>query len=256
MSDALVTVDGPVLTVTFDRPHRHNALTFEMYDALHDACGRADSDEQVRALVVRGSGGRAFASGTDISAFGGFQDGSDGVAYEERITRVVNRLEEVTVPTLAAVQGFCLGGGLVLAAACDVRIATGSARFGAPIARTLGNCLSANSVSLLSSRLGSGRVLDLLLRARLLTAEEGLGAGFLAQVCDEDGLDQAVEHELSTLLSHAPLTMWATKVVVARQRRAGLVDADDVVARAFGSEDFRSAVAGFGSRDTPSWQGR
>lgn len=255
-SDIAVTLDGQVLTVTFDRPSRHNALTLEMYGAVHDACERADSDEDVGALVVRGTGGKAFASGTDISVFSDFEDGSAGVAYEASVTRVVNRLEEVTVPTVAAVQGFCLGGGLVLAAACDVRVATASARFGVPVARTLGNCLSANSVSLLSSRLGSGRVLDLLLRARMLTAQEALAAGFVAEVCDEDALQESVGREVSTLLSHAPLTMWATKAVVARQRRAAVVDADDIVARAFGSEDFRAAVAGFGSRRAPDWQGR
>ena len=253
--DVRVALDGAVLTVTFDRPRQHNAMTFEMYEALHAACETADSDDAVRAVVLRGAGDRAFVSGTDIAAFGDFREGTDGIAYEERITRVVNRLEDVTVPTVAAVQGYCLGGGLALAAVCDLRVATRSARFGVPIARTLGNCLSMNSVSVLVARLGSARTLDLLLRARLLDAEQAHAAGFVSEVCEDDALDTVVDEILATVLSHAPLTQWASKAAVARLRRAVLPDGDDLVARAFGSEDFHRAVAGFGSGRPPAWEG-
>lgn len=256
MTDVAVTSDGPVLTVTFDRPEQHNALTFAMYDALHDACERADADDTVRVLVVRGAGGRAFAAGTDISAFRDFTDGADGVAYEERITRVVNRLEEVAVPTVAAVDGYCLGGGLALAAVCDLRVATRSSRFGVPIARTLGNCLSMNSISVVAARLGASRTLDLLLRARLLDAEQAAAAGFVGDVCDDGDLDAALAEVVGTLLAHAPLTMWASKAAVARLRRQALPDGDDLVSAAFGSEDFRRAVESFGSGQPARWDGR
>lgn len=253
--DLRVTHDGAVLTVTFDRPEQHNAMTFAMYDGLHAACEIADSDDDVQAMVLRGAGGKAFVSGTDIAAFRTFRDGDDGVAYEERIARVVNRLEDVTVPTVAAVEGYCLGGGLALAAVCDVRVATRSAHFGVPIARTLGNCLSMNSVSVLVARLGSARALDMLLRARLLDAEEAHAAGFVTEVCNDDGLDVTLEDVMRTLLSHAPLTQWASKVAVARLRRAALPGGDDMVARVFGSEDFHRAVAAFGSGQPATWEG-
>ncbi len=253
--DVTVTRENAVLTVTFNRPGQHNALTFAMYEALYDACEQSDADAGIRALLVRGAGGRAFASGTDIAAFRGFSDGADGVAYEERITRVVNRLEEVTVPTVAVVDGYCLGGGMALAAVCDLRIATRPSRFGVPIARTLGNCLSMNSVSVVAARLGASRTLDLLLRARLLGAEEAAAAGFVSEVCDVEDLDAAVQDVVDTLLAHAPLTMWASKVAVARLRRQSLPDGDDLVATAFGSGDFRRAVAGFGSGEPPRWDG-
>jgi enoyl-CoA hydratase/carnithine racemase len=256
MSDDIqVSLDGPVLTVTFDRPRQHNAMTFDMYDALYAACESADADPDVRAMVLRGAGGRAFVSGTDIATFRDFRDGADGVAYEERIARVVNRLEDVTVPTVAAVQGHCLGGGLALAAVCDLRVAARSARFGVPIARTLGNCLSMNSVSVLVAQLGSARALDLLLRARVLDAEQAHAAGFVAEVCDDEALDATLDEVVTTLLAHAPLTQWASKVAVARLRRAALPGGDDVVARAFGSEDFHRAVAGFGSGRPVTWEG-
>jgi enoyl-CoA hydratase/carnithine racemase len=254
--DIRVSLDGGVLSVVFDRPRQHNALTFEMYDRLYDACEGADSDGDVRALVLRGAGGRAFVSGTDIATFRDFRDGTDGIAYEERIARVVNRLEDVTVPTVAAVEGHCLGGGLALAAVCDLRVATRSARFGVPIARTLGNCLSMNSVSVLVAGVGSARTLDMLLRARVLDAEEAHSAGFVSEVCDDDALDATLEDVLGTLLAHAPLTQWASKAAVARLRRSALPGGDDLVARVFGSQDFHRAVAAFGSGEPVTWEGR
>lgn len=252
--DLRVSRDGPVLTVTFDRPAQHNAMTFAMYDDLHAACETADSDPEVRVMVLRGAGGRAFVSGTDIAGFRDFRAGADGVAYEERIARVVNRLEDVTVATVAAVEGYCLGGGLALAAVCDLRVATESARFGVPIARTLGNCLSMNSVSVLVAQLGPARALDMLLLATMLDAKQAHTAGFVTQVCDDTALDATLGGVVATLLSHAPLTMWASKQAVTRLRRAALPDGDDLVARTFGSQDFRRAVASFGS-ERATWDG-
>ena len=256
--DLLVERSGPVLSVTANRPERHNAMTLEMYDRLHAACETADADPDVRVLVLRGAGESAFVSGTDISTFQDVTDGSAGIAYEQRIARVVDRLEDVTVPTVAAVRGYCMGGGLALAAVCDLRVATRSARFGVPIARTLGNCLSVNSVSVLVGQLGPARTLDLLLRARSLTGEEAAAAGFVAELCDDDALDDALAGVVDTLLAHAPLTIAAAKAAVTRLRRAALPAdpiGEDLVASAFGSDDFRRAVAGFGSGEPTVWRG-
>ncbi len=255
-TDLRVRQDGAVLTVTFDRPEQRNAMTFAMYDGLHAACERADSADDVRVLVLRGAGGRAFVSGTDIEQFRDFDGADDGVAYEQRIARVVDRLEDVSVPTVAAVQGYCVGGGLALAAVCDLRVATRSARFGVPIARTLGNCLSMNSVSVLVAQLGPARALDLLLRARLLDAADAHAAGFVAELCDDEDLDAALDGVVDTLLAHAPLTMWASKQAVVRLRRANLPEGDDLVAAAFGSDDFLGAVKAFGSGTSHPWTGR
>ena len=254
--ELLLDRDGGVLTVTFNRPEQRNAMTFAMYEGLEEACDRADSDESIRVLVLRGAGGRAFVAGTDISQFLEFTSGDDGIAYEERITRVVNRLEDVTVPTVAAVEGACVGGGLALAAACHLRIATRSSRFGVPIARTLGNCLSMNSYSLLVHHLGPARTLDLLLRARLLSGEEAHAAGFVGQLVDDGGLDDALAGLVDTLLAHAPLSMKAAGRAVARLRRAALPDGDDLVREVFGSEDFRAGVRAFVAREQVTWRGR
>lgn len=252
----LVHAEGPVLTVTFNRPQQRNAMTWAMYDGLLDACEQADRDDQIRVMVLRGAGDQAFVAGTDIAQFTQFHDGVDGVAYEARIARVLGRLEELPVPTIAAVRGFCVGGGLAIAAVCDLRVATRSARFGVPIARTLGNCLSMNSYSLLVHHLGPGRALDLLLRARLLTAEEAQAAGFVSEVCADADLDQVTSELAASLLGHAPLSMWAAKEAMRRLRQAQLPDGDDIVERVFGSEDFHRAVAAFTAKEDVKWTGR
>jgi enoyl-CoA hydratase/carnithine racemase len=256
MTDLLVERDGPVLRVTFNRPQAHNALTFNMYEGLHDACEKADADPEVRVLVLRGAGGKAFVSGTDIAQFAGF-DGAAGVEYEERMTRILRRLEDTAVPTVAAVDGYCIGGGLALAAACDLRIATAASRFGVPIARTLGNCLSMDTYALLMAHLGRSRTLDMLLRARLLDAAEAHAAGFVTQLVDDAaGLDATLADTVTALASHAPLSMWATKQALTRLRRADLPDGDDIVARVYGSADFQAAVAAFTGKQRPTWSGQ
>ncbi|MBM4184141.1 MAG: enoyl-CoA hydratase [Gemmatimonadetes bacterium] len=256
MSDIEVTQDGAVLTVLFNRPEARNAMTFAMYDRLEEACAQADADESVRVLVLRGAGGQAFVAGTDIAQFLDFTSGEDGVAYEARIERVVNRLEDVTVPTVAAVEGVCVGGGLVLAAACKLRVATESSRFGVPIARTLGNCLSMNSYSLLIHHLGPGRTLDMLLRATTLSADDAHAGGFVYEVVPDGGLDGALASLVETLSSHAPLSMKAAGQALTRLRRAHLPDGDDLVREVFGSEDFRAGVSAFVKRERVRWTGR
>lgn len=249
MADLDVAQDGPALVVTFDRVAAHNAMTWAMYEGLYEACERADAAAEVRVLVLRGAGEKAFVSGTDIAQFAGFT-GADGVAYEERITRVLRRLQDVTVPTVAAVRGYCIGGGLAIAASCDLRVATADARFGVPIARTLGNCLSVESVALLVDHLGPARTLDLLLRARLLTGTQAAQAGFVELVDDLD-----VTALVDTLAGHAPLSMWAAKQAVHRLRRSALTPDDDIVDRVYGSADFAGAVAAFAARERPTWTG-
>ncbi|MFI6732955.1 enoyl-CoA hydratase/isomerase family protein [Nonomuraea sp. NPDC050451] len=256
MTELVVVADGPVLRVTFNRPEQHNALTWAMWDGLYDACERADADPAIKLLVLSGAGGRAFVAGTDISQFSTFVDGDDGIAYERKVQRIIDRLERVKVPTVAVVQGYCVGGGLVVAAACDLRLAVPGARFGAPIARTLGNCLSMNTYSLLVHHLGPARTLDMLLRARMYTAEEAHAAGFVAELCALDDLPARQAEVEERLLSHAPLSMWAAKEAVRRLRVAGLPDGDDIVATVFGSADFHAAVPAFLAKEQVTWRGQ
>lgn len=245
-----------VLTHTFDRPETHNAMTWAMYDGLRTSCERADADPDVHVLVLASSSAHAFVAGSDIAQFQDFKTGRDGIDYESRITTVINRVEEVNVPTIAAIRGYCLGGGLAIAAACDLRIASTTARFGVPIARTLGNCLSSNSMSLLLFHLGPARTADILLRARILDAQEARDAGFVCEVTADDKIKSAIHATIDTLVSHAPITMWAAKELTRRARRALVTVDDDVISRTYASADFASGVQHFTRREPPNWTGR
>lgn len=259
LSELLVERRGPELIVTFNRPAQRNAMTWAMYEGLYEACEHADADDEVRVLVLRGAGEDAFVAGTDIKQFAGFTGGDDGVAYERKISRVLDRLEDVDIPTVAAIRGYCVGAGLAIAAVCDLRLATPDARFGIPIARTLGNCLSMSTYALMLHHLGPARTLDLLLNARFYSGQEAQAAGFVAETTED--LDDAVRRTVDRLLGHAPLTMWATKESIRRLRRGTVtgvtgVTGDDIVARVYGSEDFRTAVLAFTAKQAKNWTGR
>ena len=173
----LVERDGPTALLTFNRPDARNSVTFEMYGALHDACVTLDADPSVRALIIKGAGDRAFASGTDIRQFLDFETREDALGYEARLTRVLSRLAGMSKPTIAMLQGDAIGGGLFIALACDLRLAAPHARFGVPVARTLGNFLAPVSLTLLVSVLGPNRAREIVLTARLLDAQEARRAG-------------------------------------------------------------------------------
>jgi enoyl-CoA hydratase len=241
--DVRTELRGRALWVTFDRPEAHNAMTFAMYEALFEACERADADEAIRVLVLRGAGGRAFVAGTDIAQFAAFENGEDGLRYEAEIDRIVGRLEAVTRPTVAIVDGFAMGSGLALSAACDLRICTPAARFGLPIARTVGNCLSMANYARLLALLGEARLKDIVLTARAIGAEEALAIGLATEVVDDAGARTAELCE--TLAAHAPQTIRITKEALRRLRAAGLPDGDDLVREAYASQDFRDRVAAF-----------
>lgn len=256
MAELQIEQQGDVLLLTANRPSHHNALTFEMYDEIARACDLADQDDGVRSLVLRGAGDRAFIAGTDIAQFAAMSTGADGLVYERRVARTLDRLEALTVPSVAVVQGYCMGGGLALAAVCDLRVATSNAVFGVPVARTVGNCLSMNTYSLLLTHFGHARTLDMLLRARHLDAEEAHRAGFVCELTTAEDLQSCTERVLQQLREHAPLSMWAAKTALARLRRAGLPTGDDLVERVFASEDFRHGVSSFLTHSTPRWSGR
>ena len=237
---------GPAAWITFNRPEAHNAMTFAMYEELFALCERADAEDDVRVLVLRGAGPKAFVAGTDIRQFTAFSSGEDGVEYEATIDRIVGRLESVGKPTVALVDGFAMGSGLALSATCDLRICTPAAKFGLPIARTVGNCLSMENYARLAALLGEARLKDLVFRARPMDASEAAAIGFACEVVEAEGAEAFVEELCSTLAGHAAVTLRVTKEAL---RRARVVpEGDDLVREAYGSEEFRAAVARFLSR--------
>ena len=215
-SELLYEVQGAVGVITFNRPAAHNALTFEMYDRLGEICASAGTDGTLRALIITGAGGRAFAAGTDISLFRDFRSAADGHGYEDRMEKVFNKLERCPVPTIAAIPGICTGGAAVIAAACDLRIATRSLKFGFPIARTLANMLSATNIARVAALTGVGRAVDMVMTTRLMGAEEALAVGLVNELFDTPEALMSRAHTLAAqLATQAPLTMRATKEIVA-----------------------------------------
>jgi enoyl-CoA hydratase/carnithine racemase len=247
---------GPVAFITFNRPEARNAMTWEMYDALFACCEEVDADDDVRVLVLRGAGDKAFVAGTDIKQFLEFESGEDGVAYEERMERIVGRLEAVRKPTVAVIDGYAIGGGLAIAAVSDLRVCTPEAKFGMPIARTLGNCLSIENYARLVALLGPARTKALIFTARMFSAEEALSAGFATEVVPREEIEGRVEELCAALASHAPITLCVTKEAVRRLTLAGLPDANDLVVETYGSADFREGVEAFVEKRRPRWSGR
>jgi enoyl-CoA hydratase/carnithine racemase len=250
--------DGPLAFLTFNRPEARNAMTWEMYDALVDACDRVDREPALRVLILRGAGGKAFIAGTDIAQFQSFRDREDGLRYEERLDRVLDRLDRVSKPTIAQVQGVAAGGGCAIAFTCDLRVATPEATFGIPIARTLGNCLSGASYSRLVDLMGPGAAKDMLFTGRLIAGEEATALGLVNRLVAAADVDRTVRELASEIAANAPLTLRATKEMIRRilaRRRLAAGDDADVVEMCYTSNDFREGVTAFLAKRKPVWSG-
>jgi len=257
MSEGTVrlSVEGPVATVLFDRVPARNAMTWAMYEQLGNICNQLQNEAAVRVVIFRGAGGEAFVAGTDIAQFQTFSSGEDGVAYECRVENCIEQIEKLPMPTLAVVQGWAVGGGLVIAAACDFRIATAGSRFGVPVAKTLGNCLSINNLARLTVAFGSGRVKRMLMLAELLGAEEALASGFVLQVCAPAEITAAALELAGRLAALAPLTQSVTKEALRRLVTHGLPEDEDLIRRCYASDDFHEGIKAFMAKRAPLWQG-
>lgn len=249
--------DGPIAMLTFNRPEARNAMTWEMYDGLHDTCERVDNDPSIRVLILRGAGDKAFVSGTDIRQFLEFTTREHALGYEARIGRVLGRLAGMNKPTIAMVQGDAVGGGLFMALACDLRIVAEHARFGVPVARTLGNFPAPPSFSRLVAAIGPYRAREMLLTARLLDAAEAKAIGLVDQVHPAGELETRVRELAARMAELAPLTLAAVKEATRRVSSAlALRDAEDLILSCYLSEDFKEGVRAFLEKRKPRWQGR
>lgn len=253
--ELLYETRGEIGWVTFNRPKARNALTFAMYEGLAEICGRVGRTGEVRALVITGAGDKAFAAGTDINQFRAFNTPQDAIGYETRIDRVLTTLEQCRVPTIAAINGACTGGGAAIAACCDLRIGTRTAKFGFPIARTLGNCLSASSIGRLSGLIGATRLKEIIFTARLIEAEEAADIALLHEVVDDLSALERRADELARLIAgHAPLTLQATKQSLLRAQPKPAED-EDLILMCYQSRDFREGMDAFLNKRQPQWTG-
>jgi enoyl-CoA hydratase/carnithine racemase len=249
----LLEQKGPIAVLTLSRPAALNTLTWAMYQELETHLEFLANETTIRVVILRGDG-NAFAAGTDIQQFRGFT-GADGVAYEHKMEAIIERLYTLPKPVIAAVHGYAVGAGLVLSVACDLRYATPAARFGAPIARTLGNCLSLKNYHHLAQAFGVMRAKEMLFTARLLSATDALQTGFLTAIVEEERLFPHVLEVAQQISSLAPLTIWATKEADRRLSVADIIPYDDVLTRVYGSHDFAEGVQAYLEKRKPVWSG-
>jgi enoyl-CoA hydratase len=243
-----------VVEVVFNRPARLNAFTSGTYDGLLSVCASLREDPAVRVVIFRGAGGRAFAAGNEISEFTSFTTGADGVAYEAKVGRVLRAVAELPQVTVAAVDGICVGGGLAVATHCDLRIATEGSRFGYPIARTLGNALSAFIVHRCATVFGESLTREMLLASRLVDASRAHAVGAVMSVVEPSSLDAELAELVDGIRSASMMTIIATKEQLLRHSDTLEVSpADDVerLERVYGAADFREGVRSFLAKTPP-----
>ncbi len=255
--DLLFDLRDGIGRVTFNRPQARNAFTFAMYERLAQICEQANKDRAIKVLVFQGAGDKAFASGTDINQFRAFTTPQHALDYESRIDRVLGQLEQCRVPTIAAINGACTGGGAGIAACCDLRIGSKSVKMGFPIARTLGNCLSMSNISRLTALVGPAQVKDLIFTARLIGAEEAAAVGLLNEVVEDlPALQKRADELAATVAGNAPLTLNATKQALARlMRRLSREEGEDLILMCYMSRDFREGLDAFLNKRAPHWTG-
>src|ERR1700755_153322 len=256
--DLIYSVEGGIARLTFNRPQARNALTFAMYEQMASICEDINEDRSIKALIMTGTGDKAFASGTDISQFRAFKTAQDSLDYEARIDRVLTTLEQCRVPTIAASAGACTGAGAGIAACCDIRIGTEAARIGFPIARTLGNCLSMSNISRVVALVGPARTKDMIFKARLVEAPEALALGLLSEIVpDVETLQRRAEETARLVAGHAPITLEVTKEAVRRIRKTlTREEGEDLILRAYMSEDFREGMDAFLNKRAPNFKGK
>lgn len=239
-----------VAEVVFNRPERRNAFTSDMYARLRLLCDELSEDESTRVLVLRGAGGKAFAAGNEIADF----LVRDVVTYEASIRALLTRLFELPQVTVAAIDGACVGGGLAVATHCDLRICTPVSRFGYPIARTLGNALSASVVYRCASVFGESLSREMLLTSRLTTADRAYAVGAVMSVVDD--LDAELDTVVQGLLAASGVTLRATKTqLAARATRLESEPESDaaLLTEVYNGPDFAEGVRAFLAKEKPAF---
>jgi enoyl-CoA hydratase/carnithine racemase len=256
LAEVRLELRNGIAYITFDHVAARNAMTVGMYQSLKTICEDLSKSSAARVAILRGAGGKSFVSGSDIAQFADFQDGDDGIRYEEGIDQYLAPLALLPIPTIAVIDGMAVGGGLAIASCCDFRISTPDARFGVPIAKTLGNCLSAGNVAWLVAHLGMPVVKRMLLLAELVTAPELLKQGYLLATYDADDLESEANKLADRLMQLAPITQKSSKQTLARIIKNNLPDCSDLIRECYGSDDFKNGVASFLEGKPPVWTGK
>jgi enoyl-CoA hydratase len=245
--------------LVLNAPKRRNALSLDMWLGIPEIIGRFENDPEVRSIVVTGAGGEAFAAGADISEFEDQRATADSAkAYDEATQGATRSIARCAKPVVAAVRGICFGGGVALAMACDLRIASDDSRFCIPAAR-LGIGYGYEGTGTLASKLGPAVATEMLFTARVYSAHEALLKGIVHAVAPAGDFEAFVAGYAATLAANAPLSIAAAKSVIralvsrdADERRA----AEQRVADCMTSEDYREGRTAFLEKRKPRFQGR
>lgn len=256
-AETLFQIDPPFAVLTFNRPQARNAMTWVMYDALVAACEKVDADPDIRVFILKGAGGKAFVSGTDISQFQSFREPKDAIDYEKKISAVLGRLERVSKPTITQVEGFATGAGCGIVATCDLSVATADSAIGIPIARTLGNVASSGTFGRIVNLIGPARAKEMIFTGRLIPAPEAHAIGLISRVVPRESIESEVMELARQIADNAPLTIRATKEMTRRLMDARSPEQDDadLVEMCYMSADFKEGVEAFLNKRKPQWSG-
>ena len=252
--------DGAIGHMIFNQPEKRNAVSLAMWERATEILDEFENDPEIRVVVLSGAGGKAFVSGADISEFEDKRGTAEAQQhYNAQTGKVYERIERFAKPTIAMINGFCIGGGLNLACVCDIRICSEKSQFGMPAARlALGYPFAA--INRLANIVGIANARDLMFTARRIDADHALRIGLAQQVLAEEALEQVVADYAGTIAGNAPLTVAAMKYistqVLADPDDRDLARGDEMVARCFASEDFKEGRRAFMEKRKPEFKGR
>lgn len=248
-----LVIDDQIARITFNNPSARNALTWPMYEELKRICDALANNPGIRVAIFRGAGDKAFVSGSDIEQFVALQKDE---AYEVAVDAIFHSLQHLPIPTIAVIEGLAVGSGLLIATSCDFRISTIDAKFGIPIAKTLGNALSPNNVSWLVTHLGVAMFKRMLLSAELIKAPELLEMGYLYQTVLASELSEQADILANRLASLAPITQKSSKLTLARMLESNLPNCTELMRETYNSADFKEGVHAFLEGRPPQWMGK
>jgi enoyl-CoA hydratase len=258
LSKILSATSGPIGTLTFNNPERHNAMSLDMWRGAAASLEEFEHNPEVRVIVLTGAGGKAFVSGADISKFESERATLDAVAeYNSAVDRFSQLLVDCSKPTIAMIRGYCLGGGVGIAVCCDMRIANDTARFAVPAAK-IGLGYGYANVRRIVDLVGPQFATEMLLTARQFDSAQAVRAGLVNHVVPDAEIESYVRELAETIAGNAPLTIRAVKRIVRELRNpseAGEAACDVLVKECFESADYQEGRRAFLEKRKPVFRG-